>query len=61
MSVLGILLHFSRAVIHAHSNAKVRNLMGAMPPRTHAEAVEEEPDTGRQESLLRQRRGWRLR
>lgn len=34
MSVLGILLHFSRAVIQAHNNAKVRNLMDAPPPET---------------------------
>ncbi|TGP22130.1 MULTISPECIES: hypothetical protein [unclassified Mesorhizobium] len=31
MSVVGILLHLSRAIIHAHNNAKVRNLMDAMP------------------------------
>jgi len=34
MSVLGTLLHFSRAIIHAHNNAKVRNLMDAPPPET---------------------------
>ncbi|SFO42866.1 hypothetical protein SAMN03159463_01865 [Mesorhizobium sp. NFR06] len=34
MSVLGILLHFSRAVIQAHNNAKVRNLMDAAPHET---------------------------
>ncbi|MDX8465533.1 hypothetical protein RFM26_07525 [Mesorhizobium sp. VK23B] len=32
MSVVGILLHLSRAIIHAHNNAKVRNLMNAPPP-----------------------------
>jgi hypothetical protein len=37
MSVLGILLHFSRAVIHAHNNAKVRNLMDAPPPETRGD------------------------
>lgn len=36
MSVLGILLHFSRAVIQAHNNAKVRNLMDAPRARTEA-------------------------
>ena len=35
MSVLGTLLHFSRAIIHAHNNAKVRNLMDVPPPETH--------------------------
>jgi hypothetical protein len=34
MSVLGILLHFGRAVIQAHNNAKVRNLMDVPPPET---------------------------
>ncbi|MBZ9817176.1 MULTISPECIES: hypothetical protein [unclassified Mesorhizobium] len=34
MSVLGTLLHFSRAIIHAHNNAKVRNLMDVPPPET---------------------------
>ncbi|TGS12348.1 hypothetical protein EN852_019300 [Mesorhizobium sp. M2E.F.Ca.ET.209.01.1.1] len=33
MSVLGTLLHFSRAIIHAHNNAKVRNLMDVPPPQ----------------------------
>ncbi|TIS60990.1 MAG: hypothetical protein E5W93_09350 [Mesorhizobium sp.] len=32
MSVVAILLHLSRAIIHAHNNAKVRNLMDAPPP-----------------------------
>ncbi len=36
MSVLGILLHFSRAVIQAHNNAKVRNLMDGPHTRTEA-------------------------
>lgn len=43
MSVLGALFHFTRAVIHAHNNAKVRNLMDAMPPEGRS-------DVGRQAS-----------
>ena len=43
MSVLGILFHFSRAIIQAHNNAKVRNLMDVPPPRAHAEAGKEGP------------------
>lgn len=38
MSVLAILLHFSRTVIQAHNNAKVRNLMDT---RARIEAGEE--------------------
>ncbi|TIO21915.1 MAG: hypothetical protein E5X93_16460 [Mesorhizobium sp.] len=34
MSAVGILLHLGRAIIHAHNNAKVRNLMDASPPET---------------------------
>ncbi|NUS18625.1 MAG: hypothetical protein HOQ25_02370 [Mesorhizobium sp.] len=41
MSVLGTLLYFSRAIIHAHNNAKVRNLMDV--PRTHTEANKKRP------------------
>ncbi|OBQ78766.1 MULTISPECIES: hypothetical protein [unclassified Mesorhizobium] len=43
MSVVGILLHLGRAIIHAHNNAKVRNLMDASPPETRR-------DMGRQVS-----------
>ncbi|WP_167449222.1 hypothetical protein [Mesorhizobium hawassense] len=43
MSVLGFLLHFSRAVIQAHNNAKVRNLMDA--PRARTGAGKERPGT----------------
>ncbi|WP_181183522.1 MULTISPECIES: hypothetical protein [unclassified Mesorhizobium] len=45
MSVLGILLHFGRAVIHAHNNAKTRNLMDPMPRQARFEADEEGADT----------------
>lgn len=38
MSVLATLLHFSRAVIHAHNNAKVRNLMDASAPDVRNDA-----------------------
>ncbi|TPI16675.1 hypothetical protein [Mesorhizobium sp. B4-1-1] len=34
MSALGTLLRFSRAIIQAHNNAKVRNLMDVPPPET---------------------------
>ncbi|PBC05856.1 hypothetical protein [Mesorhizobium sp. WSM3860] len=43
MSVVGILLHLGRAIIQAHNNAKVRNLMDASPPETRR-------DMGRQVS-----------
>ncbi|WP_176480042.1 hypothetical protein [Mesorhizobium sp. WSM3859] len=43
MSVLGILLHLGRAVIQAHNNAKVRNLMDVPPPEARR-------DRGRQVS-----------
>ncbi|RWA62879.1 hypothetical protein [Mesorhizobium sp.] len=32
MSVVAILLHLSRAIIHAQNNAKVRNLMDGSAP-----------------------------
>ncbi|RAZ74813.1 hypothetical protein [Mesorhizobium atlanticum] len=41
MSVLGPLLDFSRAIIHAHNNAKVRNLMDL--PRAQTEANKKRP------------------
>ncbi|WP_167498661.1 MULTISPECIES: hypothetical protein [unclassified Mesorhizobium] len=53
MSVLGILLHFSRTVIEAHNNAKVRNLMDA--PHARTEAGKERPATDG-EGLSAQRR-----
>lgn len=43
MSVLGILLHFTRAVVHAHNNAKARNLMDAMPPEARKSARRQDP------------------
>ena len=51
MSVLGTLLHLSRAIIEAHNNAKVRNLMDVPPPearrgmgrRVSPNASEKEP------------------
>lgn len=43
MSVLATLLHFTRAVVRAHNNAKVRNLMDT--PRAQAEAGAERPVT----------------
>jgi len=48
MSVLAILVHFGRAIIDAHNNAKVRNLMDTLPPRAHPEAGKEGP--GKHES-----------
>jgi hypothetical protein len=61
MSVLGILLHFSRAVIQAHNNAKVRNLMDAPPPREHTEAGEEGHTAEGHKSLSRHRHERRSR
>ncbi|WP_131802873.1 hypothetical protein [Mesorhizobium sp. ORS 3428] len=54
--MLGILLHHSRAIIDAHNNAKVRNLMDAMPPRAHAEAGKERHLAEGHERLPRHRR-----
>ncbi|KUM23838.1 hypothetical protein AU467_08425 [Mesorhizobium loti] len=56
MSVIGTLLHLSRAVIHAHNNAKVRNLMDAMPPQAHTEAGKERSLVETRESLSQHRR-----
>ncbi|MDX8531736.1 hypothetical protein RFM41_08730 [Mesorhizobium sp. VK25A] len=49
MSVLGILLHFTRAVVLAHYNAKVRNLMEAMPPEARKGARRQEPASALEE------------
>jgi len=51
MSVLGILLHFSRAVIRAHNNAKVRNLMDAMPAEARKGAKRQNPADAPKEEL----------
>ena len=48
MSVLAILVHLGRAIVDAHNNAKVRNLMDTLPPRAHPEAGKEGP--GKHES-----------
>ena len=61
MSVLGILLHFSRAVIHAHNNAKTRNLMDAIPRQARVEVDEEAPDTESRERRFQHRRDRRTR
>ncbi|RWL43596.1 MAG: hypothetical protein EOR60_21115 [Mesorhizobium sp.] len=51
MSVLGILLHFGRAVIQAHNNAKVRNLMDVPPPEVRRERGRQvSPDASEKES-----------
>jgi hypothetical protein len=42
MSVLGPLLDFSRAIIHAHNNAKVRNLMDLPRAQTEEAAFRHE-------------------
>lgn len=43
MSVLGNLLHFTRAVIYAHNNVKVRNLMDATPPEARYGLKRQDP------------------
>ena len=59
MSVLGILLHFGRAVIQAHNNAKVRNLMDATPPEGRKGVGLQDPadtlEKGRSDRSVRRR------
>ena len=43
MSVLAILVHLGRAIVDAHNNAKVRNLMDAMPREARKSARRHDP------------------
>ena len=53
MSVLAILVHLGRAIVDAHNNAKVRNLMDTLPPRAHPEAGKEGPGAAGHENQRR--------
>jgi hypothetical protein len=61
MSVLASLIHFSRAIIEAHNNAKARNLIEGSPPpaRPGTGRKGSDADSGEELSATRHDGRWR--